>query len=149
MHKALWQTALGAALSVLIALPVCAQQQRPNFNGIWKLNETLSGTASTGPREIVWKIEQAEPKFKYTASGKRGYMPFTEGYEFTTDGRAPADASKVAVSGAWEGGALVMRYVRDGKDLARIRLRISADGKQMTRDGAMGSVKIHEVYDRQ
>jgi hypothetical protein len=76
-------------------------------------------------------------------------MPFTEAYEFTTDGRAPADASKVAVSGTWEGGALVMRYVRDGKDLARIRLRISADGKQMTRDGAMGSVKIHEVYDRQ
>jgi hypothetical protein len=148
MYRALWQAAIGVALSTLIVLPVCAQQ-RPNFSGTWKLNETLSGTSSTGPREILWKVEQVEPKFKYSASGKRGYMPFSEAYEFTTDGRAPADASKVAVVGAWEGEALVMRYVKGGKDLARIQLRVSADGKQMLRDGAMGPVKIHEVYDRQ
>ena len=140
--------ALGAALSALMALPVCAQPH-PSFNGAWKLNETLSGTSSGGPREIVWKVEHVDPKFKYTASGKRGYMPFSEAYEFTTDGRAPADASKVAVSGAWEGDVLVMRYMKDGKELARIRLSVSADGRQMTREGAMGSVRIHEIYDRQ
>jgi hypothetical protein len=98
---------------------------------------------------MVWKIEHVEPKFKYTASGTRGYMPFTEAYEFTTDGLAPAAGPKVAVIGAWEGSALVMRYVKDGKELARIHLRVSTDGKQMIRDGTMGQVKIHEIYDRQ
>jgi len=136
------------ALAAAMIFPLCAQPHS-NFNGVWKLNESLSGTTASGPREIVWKIEHADPRFKYSASGKRGYMPFTEAYEFTTDGRAPADATKVAVMAAWEGDALVMRYVKDGKELARIQLRLTADGKQMTREGAMGSVKIHEVYDRQ
>jgi hypothetical protein len=132
-----------------LAILPCWGQQHANFNGTWKLNEAMSGTSPTGPREIVWKIEHSDPKFKYTASGTRGYMPFSEAYEFTTDGRAPADASKVAVIGVWEGDALVMRYVKGGKDVARIELRLKAGGKQMTRDGAMGAVKIHEVYDRQ
>uniref|UniRef100_Q01S73 Lipocalin-like domain-containing protein n=1 Tax=Solibacter usitatus (strain Ellin6076) TaxID=234267 RepID=Q01S73_SOLUE len=136
-------TGLAVLAATLLAQP------RPNFNGVWKLNESLSGTTASGPREIVWKIEHTDPRFKYAASGSRGYMPFTESYEFTTDGRAPADASKVAVVAVWEGEALVMRYVKDGKELARIQLRIAGGGKQMTRDGAMGSVKIHEVYDRQ
>lgn len=144
MTRAFWQV----ALFVLIAAQLFAQP-RPNFNGTWKLNEAQSGTASTGPRGMVWKIEQADPKFKYSANGTRGYMPFSESYEFTTDGRAPADTSKVGVIGTWDGSVLVMRYVKDGKDVARIQLSLSNDGKQMTRDGAMGQVKIHEVYDRQ
>ncbi|HEY1495649.1 MAG TPA: hypothetical protein VGF49_13950 [Candidatus Solibacter sp.] len=53
------------------------------------------------------------------------------------------------MTAAWEGDTLVMRYVKDGKELVRIQLRLTADGKQMTRERAMGSVKIHEVYDRQ
>jgi len=124
-------------------------QQHPNFSGTWKLNEAASGTTAAGPREIVWKIEQSDPKFKYSASGKRGYMPFSESYEFTTDGRAPADGSKVAVIAAWDGDVLVMRYVKGEKELARIQLHITASGKQMTRDGAMGGITVHEIYDRQ
>jgi hypothetical protein len=135
---------LGAAATISVWA-----QSHPNFSGTWKLNETVSGTTASGPREIVWRIEHGDPKFKYSASGKRGYMPFSEGYEFTTDGRAPVDASKVAVTAAWEGEALVLRYVKGGKELARTQLRLTANGKQMMRDGAMGDIKVHEVYDRQ
>ena len=137
-----------AAMAALAMLPVGAQQHA-NFSGNWKLNESMSGTQATGPREIVWKIEHNEPRFKYALQGKRGYMPFSEAYECTTDGRAPADASKVAMTGAWEGDALVLRYLKDGRELGRFQLRLTAGGKQMTRDGAAGTVKIHEVYDRQ
>ncbi len=82
-------------------------------------------------------------------TGKRGYMPFSEAYDFTTDGKMPSDPAKVGVCAAWEGEALVLRYVKDGREFARFTLHLSADGKQMTREGAMGNVNLREVYDRQ
>ena len=105
-----------------------------NFTGAWKLNEKASGTTAGGPHEIVWKIEQSETKFKYSATGKRGYMPFSEAYELPT---------------VWDGDALVLKYVKDGREFARFTLRMSADGKQMTREGTVGSTRIREIYDRQ
>lgn len=140
---------LRAAAMAAVAMLSAGAQTHPNFTGTWKLNESLSGTSATGPREIVWKIEHNDPKLKYSASGKRGYMPFNEAYEFTTDGKPPADASKLAVTGEWEGEALILRYVKDGRDVARVTLRVTAGGKQMTREGTLGSIKLHEVYDRQ
>ena len=137
-----------AAVAALAMLPVCAQQHS-NFSGTWKLNETLSGTTASGPHETVWKIEHNDPKFKYSASGKRGYMPFTEAYEFTTDGKMPSDPARLAVTSAWEGESLILRYVKGGRDVARFTLRVTAGGKQMTREAALGDVKVHEVYDRQ
>jgi hypothetical protein len=137
-----------AAMAAAAVLSVCAQSH-PNFSGAWKLNESLSGTTAAGPREIVWKIEHNDPKLKYSASGVRGDMPFTEAFELTTDGKPRSDASRLAVTGEWEGEALVLRYVKDGRDLARFTLRVTTGGKQMTREGTLGSMKIREVYDRQ
>jgi hypothetical protein len=126
----------------------CAEP-RSNFSGAWNLNESATGKTAAGPREIVWKIEHNDPRFKYSLTGKLGDMSFSEAYDFTTDGKTPSAPADVGVCAAWEGGALVLRYVKDGRELARFTLRVSADGKQMTREAAMGNVKIRDVYDRQ
>lgn len=139
-----------AALSASWALPA-ASDAHPNFTGTWKLNEVLSGTPLAGPREIVFKIEHNDPNFKYSATGKHNFnAAFSEAYEFTTDGKSPADASKIGVLGTWEGPTLVLRYVKGGKELFTFRFRLSPDGKQMTREAVLsGDRKIREIYDRE
>jgi hypothetical protein len=131
-----------------------AQQQpaetHPNFTGTWKLNETLSGSTPAGAHEIVFQIRHKDPDFRYSATGKQGMAPFSEAYEFTTDGKTPADSSKLSVTGRWDGAALDMRYVRDGKEIAKVLLRLSPDGKQMTRETEFANKRrIREIYDRQ
>ena len=136
------------ALAIVTAWPLGAET-RPNFTGVWKLSEAAA-SAADGPRQIVFRIEHKEPVFRYEASGQTGYQPFREAFEFTTDGKAPADASKLAVTAAWEGQSLATRYVKGGKELAKFVLRLSAGGRQLTRDGQMpDGRKIHQTYDRQ
>lgn len=134
---------LAAALFVPAGVQLRAEA-RPNFTGTWKLNEKLSGNSDV--REIVWVIEHKEPKFQYTASGRRGFMPFSESHEFTMDGKMPT----AGIAGAWEGQALILKYLKDGKEAMRFVFRVSADGKQMTREADLGgNRKVREVYDRQ
>ena len=136
-------------LAVLTAVPV-PSQTIPNFTGIWKLHQDTGAAPSRGPRDTVFVIEHKEPKFKYSAKGMSGFVPFSETYEFTTDGRAPADPSKLSVTGNWEGQILVMKYLKGGKIVATVRLRCSADGRQMFREAELGANrKVREVYDRQ
>ncbi len=124
-------------------------QTKPNFNGVWKLNETQTAMSPGGPREIVFKIDHKEPVFKYAASGKVGYnQNFSEAYECNTASKSQHDPSKLAVECQWEGDALALRYVKGATELIKFRLRLSADGKQMFREGGKEG-KLHEVYDRQ
>jgi hypothetical protein len=137
--------ALAAAIG---ALPANAEAH-PNFSGIWKINAT--GTdASSSPTNVVFAIDHKEPKFKYTAKGTSGAGPFEESFTFSTDGSiVPVDPRELSVGGVWNGQALVVRYHKDGKQLATVEFRLSPDGKRMTRRGEIGARKIVEVYDRQ
>jgi hypothetical protein len=139
LHKSIL---IGAALA---ALSLTARAQtKPDFTGTWQMRESAAPTG--GPREIVFVIEHKEPRFKYSATGKLGYQSFSEAYEFTTDGKAPADPSRVSVVGHWEGQTLAMSFVKDGKELAKFTYSLSPDARQMTREGGPG--RTHEVYDR-
>lgn len=136
-------------LAALAALPVPAQTP-PNFTGTWKLQQDPATASSNAPRDVVFFIEHKEPRFKYTATGTSGFMPFREAYEFTTDGRAPADPSTVSVSANWDGQTLVMKYLKRGELIATVRLRCSPDGKQMIREADIdANHQVREVYDRQ
>ena len=135
----------GAALAAL-----ALAQPHPNFTGAWKLNEALSGSTPAGAHEILFQIQHKDPAFRYSATGKQGLAPFNEAYEFTTDGKMPADSSKLGVTGQWDGEALDLRYVKDGKEIAKVILRLSPDARQMTRETEFANKRlIREIYDRQ
>ncbi len=131
--------------------PAAAADTHPDFTGSWKLNETLSGTQAGSVRDVVFTIEHKDPIFKYSATGKRAFnADFTEAYECTTNGNPPADPSKVSMVGNWQGEALLLSLYKDGKELIRFSFRVTAGGKQMTREADLsGGRKIREVYDRQ
>jgi hypothetical protein len=131
---------LKGSVLFLAALPLVAATH-PDFTGTWKYAD--------GPTEIVFQIEHKDPNFRYTASGRRSYMPFSETYAFTTDGKVPADSSKLAVTAFWEGETLVTKYVKQGKEIALFRCRVSPDGRKLTREGTITGRKVREVYDRQ
>ncbi len=135
----------------LPAAPAATADTRPDFTGTWKLNETLSGTPAGGVREVVFIIEHKDPNFKYSATGKRAFnAAFSEAYECTTDGKLPADPAKVSMAGNWQSATLLLSLYKDGKELMKFSFRVSADGKQMTREADLpGGRKIREVYDRQ
>ena len=137
--------ALAAAIG---ALPANAEA-RPNISGTWKMNATVT-ESSAGPTDVVFAIDHKEPNFKYTARGTGAAGPFEESFEFSTDGSiVPVDPRRLSVSGVWDRQSLVLRYRKDGKQLATIEFRLSADGRRLTRRGEIGARKIVEVYDRQ
>ena len=107
--------------------------------------------AALSKNGAVPAASDAHPNFKYSASGKHNFNAgFSEAYEFTTDGTAPASTSKSGVVGTWEGRVLVLRYVKGPKELFTFRFRLSSDGKQMTREADLnGDRKIREIYDRE
>ena len=147
---AVWKLGVAAARGASVAPPIPAAS-RPDFTGTWKLNETLSGTPAGGVREVVFIIEHKDPNFKYSATGKRAFnATFSEAYECTTDGKPPADPAKVSMVGNWQAQTLILSLYKDGKELMKFSFKVSADGKQMTREADLGGGrKVHEVYDRQ
>ncbi len=133
---------------LLMAMPLLAGDT-PNFSGKWKLNETQSADANH--RGTVFVIEHKEPAFKYSASGLLGTArPFSEAYEFTTDGKTQPASEKPQIVAHWEGSALVMDFVKGSELLARFKFHLSSDGKQMFREADLkDGRKIREIYDRQ
>jgi hypothetical protein len=111
---------------------------RPDFSGSWKLED------------IVMTVRHRDPAVQYTAAGRRGALTVNESFAFTTDGAPPADTAKLGAIGQWDGAALVIRYVRAGKDLMRFQWSLSADGQQLVREATLPNGQaLREVYRRQ
>ncbi|MGD0578804.1 MAG: hypothetical protein ABSC08_07740 [Bryobacteraceae bacterium] len=137
------------ALSLMLLAAPLAAQPRPNFSGTWKLDESAGPSSATGAHNVVFQIKHKEPAFSYFATGRRSSNDtFQESFRFTTDGRQP-DPATVGIAGMWEGDALALHYMRGGKEMAKITLRLSSDGKRMYRTGQVGGRQIREVYDKQ
>lgn len=135
---------LAAGISCL-----CAADGVPDFSGQWKRQET--GRASIkGPREIVLTIRHKEPVLHYRAQGVMGISsPFVEELEFTTNGSGAATPGKLGAAGIWEGGVLVVRYLKDSRQVATVRMSLSPDRKRLTREVSMdGRPTFIEIYDR-
>jgi hypothetical protein len=142
--------ALVAVTALATAAPLHAAEH-PNFGGTWKMNESARLPGSTGPREVVLTIEQQEPSFRYDAKGRMpNYARFSEEYSFTTDGKVPTGDAKVKVVAQWDGDVLVTRYLIGGDEAFVVRYKLSADGRQLTREQTMKGKRLAlDTYDRQ
>ena len=79
------------------------------------------------------------------------YSSFSEEYAFTTDGKVPEGDAKVKIVCQWsQDQVLTTRVFAGGNEIMVIEYRLSADGKQLTRDLSMkGNPLGRETYDRQ
>ncbi len=139
------------AAATLASAALLQAGDHPDFSGTWKMNESARQPNSTGPREVVLKIEHKEPSFRYEAKGRQSnYAAFAEEYSFTTDGKVPAGDAKIKVVAQWDRGALITRYLVGGNEMAVVRYELSADGKQLTREQTIKGKRISiDTYDRQ
>ena len=131
-------------LATLFAAGVCGfvlyAGTKPDFTGTWKLRN-----GATGPRDIEFQIDHREPAFKYTATGlTEDGERFTEAVAFTTDGKEHPGIYSGTVSARWEADTVAIRFAI-GREIYVVKLRLSADGKQMIRE----VFNRREVYDRQ
>jgi hypothetical protein len=139
------------AWAVGVAAAPALAADHPDLTGAWKLNEANRPAGSTGPREVVLTIQHHDPQFSYQAKGRQSnYVPFSEAYSFTTDGKAPAGDAKLKVVAQWKDEVLTTRYLLGGDEFMVVEYRLSADGKRLTRDPVLrGKPLGREVYDRQ
>ena len=130
---------------------LAAADPAPNFSGTYRLNAVESPPKVGGLHDTVWKIEQHGALVKYEATGIMGFsQPFKESAEFSTDGKKTQVVGTATLVGSLEDGAIVMRYLVQGKETARFTLKLSAGGKRLVRDGSFpDGRRTHEVYDRQ
>jgi hypothetical protein len=141
------------AAASLLALPLSAEG-KPDFSGSWKLNMSESKAEEDGPKSLAFKIEHKEPALKYTAKGEDFQGdPFTETAEFTIDGKEYPGPEPTKLTAHWEDQVLVIRATLGGATLQTVRMRLSADRRQMVRDisakDQIGERSIHQVFDRE
>jgi len=141
--------ALIAWVAGVMAVPLLAADH-PDLSGTWKMNEANRLADSQGPREVVLTIQHQDPRFDFQAKGRQSnYAAFSETHTLTTDGKATAEGNMKVVA-EWQGEALTTRYLMGGEEFMVIEYRLSADGKQLTRDLTLrGKPLGRETYDRQ
>ncbi|MGD1093457.1 MAG: hypothetical protein ABSB35_15895 [Bryobacteraceae bacterium] len=136
------QNLIKAVLVLAAAATFATAADKPNFNGIWKLDASKS---NLGPMpalaSMTRKVEYHDPDLTITeerTGGPRGDQSGT--MKFTTDGKETtinlfgADAKAAA---AWEGDALVIKLKASvqGNDLSLIqKWTLSDDGATLTDD---------------
>ena len=130
-------------LWLLAAVASFCAEPRSNFSGTWKLNEAASGTAATAPREIVWKIEHNDPRFKYSLTGKRGYMPFSEAYDLQRRKMPSTRESRRLCCLGRRGARAAIRQGWEG--VRAFHAAPLGRRQQMTREGAMGTSSFASV----
>jgi hypothetical protein len=145
----------------MLAAAFCAapaySQEKPNFSGTWKLNVQKSNFGSDpAPESVTATVEQKDDHLKDIADGVVNGQPFHEEMDVPIDGKehpAPVEFPATVMM-KWDGPALVMVLKSDdGSFVMTARLRLSADGKTVTREverkSPEGESKHEEIYEKQ
>lgn len=108
------------ASAIAIALPCVAQQQSP-WNGSWKIDR--STLRYDGPTVSVAADDSG---FTVTRSGKAGPKVVCDGTPNPPDNGVISTCRK-------SGSGYEVENTRDGKQINKIKIELSADGKKLTR----------------
>ena len=145
--------ALAVLAAALLLVGPLAAQSKPDFSGSWKMNKAESKPDPEGPKELAFTIEHKEPAFKYHATGEDSEgAPFEESGDFKIDGKEYPGPASFTIAAHWEGVVLVARIGPSDAPVQIVSLRLSADGKRLTRDVANkegGETIAHQVFDKQ
>jgi hypothetical protein len=135
-----------ALLAMLFCIPFCRAQDKPELNGVWKLNLARSDYGDMqGPNTRTDTIEQdgAQVRESVSAEGRNKVQQYI--LTFTTDGKETVYAKGAeiqmgivvlqAISATWQRHALVvtekLRF-QDSDLVAKNTYELSKDGQTLT-----------------
>jgi hypothetical protein len=140
---------VAAVVTLVLLLPaVHARQSRPDYAGLWKMDESRSSSAAqagfAGP--VTWRIALAGGQM--TVEIQRGPKAYTLTYTIdeARAGAAGAGAASPGYRGYWEGDALVTDTTQtiQGQTVTTREVRtLARDGQEMIVER---TVNVHHGY---
>jgi hypothetical protein len=121
---------LAVATSTVVVLGTAAQT-RPDFSGVWQLDNARSDVAaySEAPGPVSASITQSDTEIQIATTTSRGTTSVT--YAFAMAGRPRPPGTPVA---RWQGEALLTEAIRDvrGQSVTvQQTRRLASDGREM------------------
>jgi len=128
-----------AALAAIFALGLAAAE-KPNFSGVWKLNNAKSdfGPLPAGPDKFERTIDHKDPGLKMTTVQAFQGQERSSDVEYTLDGKektVETPRGPMKVTPAWKGDNLEITVVREiqGNQIKSVETwSLSADGRTLT-----------------
>jgi hypothetical protein len=145
---------------LLLAFAAFADDAKPNFSGIWKLNAAKSDFGPMPPPDSrTDTIDHKEPVVKESVSMATGQGDMQWDITYTTDGKDSKNTimgNDMVSNAHWDGQTLVVDSKANfgGSDMTiHGTMVLSDDGKVLTRQahfsGAMGEGDQKLVFDKQ
>ena len=111
-----------ALLAFVLALPVMAIAQTPNFSGKWiqdmeKSDPAMGGRGPAGPQSLT--ITQTAAEITLERETPNGVVKTVYKLDGSASVNAMGRGGEVTSKSAWEGGKLVTKYPHDGRDDGR------------------------------
>jgi len=107
-----------AVVFLLCCLALPAQDSRPNFTGIWKLDTGRSSLNSKAPDSVTLYIHQNDPDFHLRRTEVEHGKSSAWSVHGRTDGKTLESKSREGVKRThmyWQGSQLVLEWRTDGK----------------------------------
>ena len=123
--------AMCSALAML-ALPLAAQDDRPNLTGTWQFDSAKSELHTVKVAGATWVISVDDTSIQISESedgaGKKIEL------KCTTDGKECKMAGSKTKRSFWYNGAMLVEMETKGDNVVRYRMKLSDDGKTLTVD---------------
>jgi hypothetical protein len=109
--------AIWLAVTVLLC-PIVAQEQKPNFTGIWKLDPHRSTVNGQIPDSVTLYIHQHDPDFHLRSTEVQHGKSWAWSVHGRTDGKTLELKSREGIKRThmyWQGSQLVLEYQNNDK----------------------------------
>jgi hypothetical protein len=116
----------------LLALPLAAQDDRPNLSGTWQFDSSKSELHAVRIAGATWVINEDDSSIQITES-EDGAAKKIE-MKCTTDGKVCKVGGEKATTSFWYNGPLLVEMETKGDHVTRYRMKLSQDGKTLTVD---------------
>lgn len=123
--------AVCSALAVL-ALPLGAQDDRPNLSGTWQFDNSKSELHTVKAPGGTWVINEDDSSIQISESADAASKKVE--MKCTTDGKECKVAGEKGTASFWYNGPMLVEMETHGDHVTRYRMKLSGDGKTLTVD---------------
>ena len=125
-------TFLSVCALCALALPLAAQDDRPNLSGTWQFDGTKSELHTVKVAGATWVIHEDDSSIQISESADGASK--TIEMKCTTDGKQCKIGGDKATASFWYNGPMLVEMESKGDHVTRYRMKLSSDGKTLTVD---------------
>jgi hypothetical protein len=124
-------TLLAISALCAMALPLAAQDDRPNLSGTWQFDSTKSELHTGKVTGGTWVIHEDDSSIQITESADGAAKKIE--MKCTTDGKQCKGGDKATAS-FWYNGPMLVEMESKGDRVTRYKMKLSSDGNTLTVD---------------